>query len=79
MADVQPRCLKCNTPMERGHIPDATHGRVLQSSWAPGEPEARRFIGGIQYRADELISLSAYRCPACGYVEFYALPLNEDP
>ena len=72
MADFHPRCPKCDKLMDRGHIPDAAHGQILQSSWAPGEPEARRFVGGIKYRADEVIPFSAYRCQACGYVEFYA-------
>ena len=72
MSDFHARCPKCDKPMDRGHVPDTTHGGVLQSSGAPGEPEPRRFIGGIKYRADALIPLSAYRCPSCGYVEFYA-------
>jgi hypothetical protein len=74
MADFHPRCPKCDKPMDRGHVPDAAHGQVLQSSWAPGAPETRRFLGGIRYHPDELIPLSVYRCPACGYVEFYARP-----
>jgi ribosomal protein S27AE len=74
MADFHPRCPKCDKSMDLGHIPDAAHGVILQSSWAPGEPETRRFIGGIKYHADELIPISAYRCPACGYVEFFARP-----
>ena len=49
MADFHPRCPKCDEPMDRGHIPDAAHGQVLQSSWALGEPETRRFLGGIKY------------------------------
>ena len=72
MADYHPECPKCSTVMERGHIPDAAQGVVLESSWAPGDPEARRYIGGIKYHADELIPFIAYRCPSCGYVEFYA-------
>ncbi len=73
MPDFHPKCPKCSRIMERGHIPDAANGAVLESSWAPGEPEARRFVGGIKCRKDALIPLSAYRCSSCGYVEFYAL------
>jgi hypothetical protein len=79
MPDFHPRCPKCDKPMDRGHIPDAAQGQVLQSSWAPGEPESRRFLGGIKYQGHELIPFSAYRCPACGYVEFYARPASNDP
>ena len=74
MTTDQPLCPKCNAPMDRGHVPDATYGQVLQSSWAPGEPETRRFLGGIKYHAAELIPLNAYRCGSCGFVEFYARP-----
>lgn len=72
MADFHPRCPKCDKPMDLGHLPDVTHGAVLTASWAPGDPEPRRFVGGIKYHPDELIPLLAYRCPTCGYVEFYA-------
>jgi hypothetical protein len=60
--------------MDRGHVPDLAHGAVLEASWAPGEAIARRFLGGIKYKAGETIPLSAYRCPSCGYVEFYTQP-----
>jgi hypothetical protein len=74
MADFHPTCPKCGKLLERGHIPDIAHGHALISSWAPGEPVNRRFFGGIKYAASDVIPLSAYRCPACGYVEFYARP-----
>lgn len=74
MADFHPRCPRCDKAMDRGHLPDVAHGQVLRGSWARGEPEARRFFGGIKYDQDALIPLSAYRCPACGLVELYARP-----
>ena len=74
MADFHPQCSRCGKAMSRGHVPDVGHGMVLQASWAPGEAEPRRFIGGIRYRSEELIPLSAYRCPSCGVVELYARP-----
>jgi len=60
--------------MERGHIPDFAHSFVLESRWAPGDPQQRRFIGGIKWKDDAQIRLSAYRCAGCGFVELYALP-----
>jgi hypothetical protein len=74
MPDQHPHCPKCDKLMDRGHIPDVGYGQVQQSRWAPGEPEIRRFLGGIRYRAKELIPMSAYRCPACGFIELYAGP-----
>lgn len=74
MADFHPKCPKCDRVMDRGHLPDMGHAQVFQSSWAPGEPEARRFIGGIKYHEAEVIPLSVYRCPDCGFLELYARP-----
>ena len=74
MGDVQPTCPKCSTGMERGHVPDAAYGEVLQTRWSRGDPEPRRFIGGIKWRKAEQIPLIAYRCTSCGFVEFYARP-----
>ena len=75
MADFHPKCPKCATLMEEGHVPDVAHSQVLESSWAPGEAQRRRFFWGIRYDRDELIPMSAYRCPTCGYVELYARAL----
>ena len=78
MADFHPRCPKCDKLMDRGHLPDAGPGHWQLSSWAPGNPEPRRFFGGIKYDADTVMPLAAYRCSACGYVEFYALSKRDD-
>ena len=74
MADFRPVCPKCNGAMERGHIPDMGHGEILESRWAPGVPERRRFFGGIRWKPETQTSLAAYRCVSCGYVELYARP-----
>jgi len=74
MADFHPRCPKCEKSMEQGHTPDRAHGAVRESAWAPGPAVEQRFFGGIKYKANAMIPLSAYRCPSCGYVEFYARP-----
>ena len=63
--------------MERGHIPDLAHGAARESAWAPGPAVEQRFLGGIKYKANETIPLSAYRCPSCCYVELYALRDDE--
>jgi hypothetical protein len=47
MADAASHCPKCQRAMEKGYVADIGHGIVIQSSWSPGEPEPRRFIGGI--------------------------------
>lgn len=71
-SNSSPRCPKCQKTMERGHIPDVGHRQVYQTGWSRGEPEQRRFFGGIKFRPKEQFLLMAFRCPSCGYVELYA-------
>ena len=77
MGDFHPTCPKCSTFMNRGHMPDYAHGDVivLVAAWTPGDPEPRRFhLTGIKADPTAQIPLTAYRCAACGFVEFYARP-----
>jgi hypothetical protein len=75
MADFHPHCPKCDKIMDRGHVPDALdHASSVLARWTPGAPEERRFFGGLKVRPDYGVPLAAYRCPGCGYVEFYARP-----
>ena len=74
MATGSVRCPKCQKTMERGHLPDIAESHVVQTAWARGAPERRRFIGGIKVNTKELLPLVAFRCPSCGYVELFAPP-----
>jgi hypothetical protein len=71
MGDVHRVCPKCQSAMERGYLPDIAHGMVMRASWNPGEPEVRRFIGGIKWKPKESLPVTAYRCVKCGFVELY--------
>jgi predicted nucleic-acid-binding Zn-ribbon protein len=72
MAAMSLVCPKCSGRMESGHLPDTGYGQVLQSSWAPGEPVVRRFVGGIKSNPKEQLPITALRCSKCGYLELYA-------
>ena len=74
MAEFRPICPKCTGAMARGHVPDVGHGEILATRWSRGDPEPRRFIGGIKWKGDAQVPLAAYRCAVCGYVEWYARP-----
>lgn len=76
MSDSEPTCSKCRASMNRGHVPDYAHGDVIarETVWSSGDPKPRRFQTGIKVDSDAEIPLMAYRCVACGYVEFYARP-----
>jgi len=58
--------------MERGHIPDIAEGHVVQTAWARGDPERRRFVGGIKVNTKEQLPVTAFRCTGCGYLELFA-------
>jgi hypothetical protein len=73
MIAVDPKCPKCQKPMEPGFVLDQTYGANIQSAWVEGEPE-RSFWTGVKLRGRERIPVSTYRCPRCGYLESYALP-----
>jgi len=70
------KCVRCQTTMEAGHLPDLTYGGYMQQVWISGEPK-RSFWGGIKVRRGETIPVATLRCPRCGYLESYAKPAND--
>ena len=74
-SNVSPRCPKCQKTMERGHIPDTAHGQVVETAWARGAPEARRFFGGIKVNTKEQLPLARSDAPVAGTWSSYA-PLD---
>lgn len=81
MSETQSNCAKCGALMARGHVPDYSRGDVIayQFVWSPGDPEprTRRFQTGIAH-PDTQVPLTAYRCTACGFVEFRARPADAE-
>lgn len=65
-------CPKCRGTMERGFILDNTHGGKVVSQWVAGEPEESFWVGGVKTKNRTLLSVTTYRCTACGYLESYA-------
>ena len=64
-------CPKCKGTMTQGFIPDFHHhsqNRVV--AWREGPPK-KSFWTGTKASAGEL-PLGAFRCAACGFLEFYA-------
>jgi hypothetical protein len=61
--------------MEKGFVPDYSHGAILQPSWQQGEVVEQKFLGmknGIKADRENGIPVIVYRCTHCGYLEFYA-------
>lgn len=73
-----PKCRTCSVELDKGFIPDYSHGAAFQSKWVEGDAEkADRMMfmkmPGIKIpKLDEGIKVDAYRCPQCGLLEFYA-------
>jgi len=66
-------CIRCHVHMESGWVADNTHRGVERQNWSPGEPHPS-FWTGLKLEKDQLISVTTFRCPNCGYLESYALP-----
>lgn len=72
MTDKTTACPKCQGAMVRGFIPDFAHGAAsFVTSWHEGVPE-KSFWRGTKASSWDGIPIGAFRCSACGYLEFYA-------
>ncbi len=62
--------------MEAGFIPGEISKVVTVTRWVAGPPEPS-FWKGTKITDKAQHSITAYRCPGCGYLELYAksLPL----
>lgn len=68
------RCSKCNGALVQGFIVDHhAGGRRLVSAWVEGPPE-KSFWHATNVPADKCVPVGAFRCSACGFLEFYARP-----
>lgn len=47
--------------------------RLRDSVWTAEGSLPRDYVGGVA--VNEVIPLTAYRCPGCGFVELYAPPV----
>jgi hypothetical protein len=56
--------------MEQGFVMEKTHGGREVTHWSPGPPQ-RSFWRVIKLPADSL-PIGAFRCTACGRLEFFA-------
>lgn len=69
--DTPQHCPKCNGHMVQGFVLDNTYGSHDVSQWAQGAPVKSLWVG-TKLPQHEMVPIGAYRCEACGFLEFYA-------
>lgn len=65
------RCPKCDGTMQLGFLPDASYGTTTVSTWYPGKAQ-KSFWQGTKIDREDSITVDAFRCERCGFVELYA-------
>jgi hypothetical protein len=70
-------CIRCHAQMESGWVPDNTHSGLQRQNWSPGEPQPS-FWTGLKVGKDQVIPVTTFRCPKCGYLESYAIPQSQN-
>ena len=66
-----PRCPKCDAPMEEGYVLDRSYGALTQSSWVEGAPKPS-FWTTLSVPKGAQHSVTTFCCTKCGYLESYA-------
>ncbi len=73
MDETNYKCQKCGNTLEKGFVPETTqHGVVGRSIWIEGEMPLG-LLGVFKLRDKRHVSITAYRCTICGYLELYAI------
>jgi RNase P subunit RPR2 len=68
-------CPKCNEPMVQGFMLDRGYSKPINvGEWIEGHPK-KSFWTNIKLPKGKSISIGAFRCSSCGYVELYALDI----
>jgi hypothetical protein len=70
-------CIRCHAQMESGWVPDNTHSGLQRQNWSPGEPQPS-FWTGLKLEKDQVLPVTTFRCPTCGYLESYATPQSQN-
>jgi hypothetical protein len=71
MIEIEKKCPKCNDDMVKGFTLDFSSGAIIVPAWHEGSPKAS-FWGDTSAPDSVGIPIAAFRCPGCGFVEFYA-------
>lgn len=64
-------CPKCSGEMKEGFFVSRSLDYAKPDDWVEGAPEPS-LLFGTRVRGKQHITVTAYRCDRCGYLESYA-------
>ena len=64
-------CPKCSGRMEQGFMPDSKQNGTKVTEWTEGAPQ-KGIFGIVRTRGLRNLTIEAWRCQRCGYLETYA-------
>ena len=67
-----PNCARCGTAMQAGFVPHGTTRGLLASEWYAGTMSFGAF-GTVKVPDSSKYTVTVYRCPTCGRLEFFAI------
>jgi len=70
-------CIRCHAQMEVGYMLDANRAGYMQQNWSAGEPKPS-FWMGLKLAKDQVLPVTTFKCPRCGYLESYAITQSLD-
>jgi hypothetical protein len=73
MTNKKLQCPKCKGEMVQGFVADYSMAAALVASWHAGHPK-KKLVGHTKAPRAEGVSIGAFRCQECGFLEFYADP-----
>jgi hypothetical protein len=76
MTDSELQCPKCKGAMVQGFVPDYSHSAALVGRWHEGQPQ-KSFWTRTKVNYKEGLTIGAFRCQNCGFLELYADPKFE--
>jgi DNA-directed RNA polymerase subunit RPC12/RpoP len=63
-------CSKCGQEMREGYVAEMSQQHTGRIRWI-ADPPVMGFLG-LNTRGKEIIEIRTFRCPGCGFLEFYA-------
>lgn len=73
LMDESVKCIRCQARMECGYLPDGGDTNLLFRHWWAAGTYKLDCWKHPKVSRDQLVPVTTYRCPNCGYLESYAM------